>query len=60
MIICFCSFAQKDWIMIEKKDAGFKIAFPRQPEETVDETKSETGVLMLQMEKPFFISGCSW
>jgi hypothetical protein len=48
LVIC-CSFAGSEWITIEKKNIGFKISFPRMPEETTKDVDTEIGKLKMHI-----------
>lgn len=48
VFIFACSFAA-DWIVIRKADAGFKIAFPRKPQEEVQDVPTAVGKLKMHI-----------
>lgn len=47
LIITLCSFAAADWVVIQKKDAGFKISFPKNPEESNQDMPTDIGKITM-------------
>lgn len=37
-VLTFCSFSAPDWLLMESKEAGFRISFPKKPEASTDTT----------------------
>ena len=48
ILLLLSSFAA-DWMVLEKKDKGFKISFPRKPEESEQSLTTAIGPMMMHM-----------
>ena len=49
LMITLCSFAAADWMEIKNKDGGFKISFPKKPQESSEDMNTEIGTITLHM-----------
>lgn len=49
LLFVLCSFAMADWIVVERKDIGYKLQFPRKPESGVQDVDTKAGKLKMYM-----------
>ncbi len=49
LVLILCSFTAADWIVVERKDIGYKVQFPRNPESGVRDVNTKVGMLKMHM-----------